>query len=51
MHVPPGLSKEWTAKVEKLKAVHPDIIFFKNSMDSQTLKISNRNNYKTSTWN
>jgi L-ascorbate metabolism protein UlaG (beta-lactamase superfamily) len=43
MHVPPSLNKEWEAKVEKLKASFPNILFFKNTLDSQTLKISKLN--------
>lgn len=40
MHVPPRLNEEWTAKVEKLRTEFPNIMFFKNSMDSQTISIS-----------
>jgi len=40
MHVPPGINDEWTAKVEQLRASFPNIMFFKNSMDSQTIGIS-----------
>lgn len=40
MHVPPSINKEWTEKVEKLKATNSNIIFFENSMDSQTINIS-----------
>jgi L-ascorbate metabolism protein UlaG (beta-lactamase superfamily) len=41
MHAPPGLNGEWTVKVEELKKRFPNIIFFKNSMDIQTIKIKN----------
>ena len=40
MHVPPSINKEWTEKVEQLKANYPNIMIFKSSMDSQTIKIS-----------
>jgi L-ascorbate metabolism protein UlaG (beta-lactamase superfamily) len=41
MHVPPGLNDEWTVKVEELKKRFPNIIFFKNSMEAQILKLNN----------
>jgi L-ascorbate metabolism protein UlaG (beta-lactamase superfamily) len=43
-HIPPSKIVEWTAKVEQLKARFPNIIFFKNSMDSQTINIANIKN-------
>ena len=42
MHVPPSMNEEWTAKVEQLRVNFPNILFFKNSMDSQTISISGR---------
>ena len=40
MHVPPRLNEVWTAKIEQLRANFPNIMFFVNSMDSQTISIS-----------
>jgi L-ascorbate metabolism protein UlaG (beta-lactamase superfamily) len=39
MHVLPGENEEWTAKTEKLRGRFPDIMFLKNSMDSETVSI------------
>ena len=40
MHLPPSMNEEWIAKVEQLRVNFPNIMFFKNSMDSQTISIS-----------
>jgi L-ascorbate metabolism protein UlaG (beta-lactamase superfamily) len=40
MHVPPSMNEEWTTKVELLRVNFPNIMFFKSSMDSQTISIS-----------
>jgi len=40
MHVPPSKIEELSPKIEQLKTKFPNIIFFKNSMDSQTISIS-----------
>lgn len=39
MHIPPSFLAEWAKKIDQLKMKYPNIIFFKNSMDSQTLYI------------
>ncbi len=39
MHIPPGKNEEWSKKAELLKKKFPNIMFFKNSMDSITVTI------------
>jgi L-ascorbate metabolism protein UlaG (beta-lactamase superfamily) len=39
MHIPPVFIEAWTKKIDQLKMKYPDIIFFVNPMDSQTLTI------------
>ena len=40
MHVPPSKIEELSPKIEQLRTKFPNIIFLKNSMDSQTISIS-----------
>ena len=40
MHVPPRMIEEWTEKIDTFKVFFPNIMFFVNSMDSQTINIS-----------
>jgi L-ascorbate metabolism protein UlaG (beta-lactamase superfamily) len=44
MHIPPNKIDEWTVKIEQLKTRFPNIMFFKNPMDSQTIDIANIKN-------
>jgi len=37
MHVPPSLNEIWRGKVEELKKIFPNIILFKNALDTQTI--------------
>jgi L-ascorbate metabolism protein UlaG (beta-lactamase superfamily) len=39
MHVPPKHNEEVWAKIEKLKSRFPNILYFKNSMDSQLITV------------
>jgi L-ascorbate metabolism protein UlaG (beta-lactamase superfamily) len=43
MHIPPSMNVEWSAKIDRLKLKFPNIMFFKNSMDSQTINFSGLN--------
>lgn len=40
MHIPPRMNDEWTVKTEQLKKKFGNILFFKNSMDSRTINIT-----------
>ncbi len=44
MHVPSRKIEEWSAKIEQLKARYPNILFFKNSMDSYTINLEENKN-------
>jgi len=44
MHVLPSEDKTWADKIEKLKDRFPNIIYFRNSMDSKTISFSNNRN-------
>jgi L-ascorbate metabolism protein UlaG (beta-lactamase superfamily) len=37
MHIPPSFIEAWAKKIEQLKIKYPNIIFFVNPMDSQTI--------------
>ena len=39
MHVPSGMAEEWSAKADQLRTRYPNILFFKNSLDTQTVTI------------
>jgi len=39
MHVPPSLHEELSVKLEQLKQFFPNLILFKNSIDSQTILV------------
>jgi L-ascorbate metabolism protein UlaG (beta-lactamase superfamily) len=39
MHVPPTKYDEWAQKIEQLKTTFPNIIMFKDALESQTLKM------------
>ena len=41
MHVPPGREEVWAAKTEQLRKVFPDILYFRNSLDSETITVEN----------
>lgn len=41
MHVPPGFNEKWSEKVEQLKPAFPNIVLFRNSLESKTWRFIN----------
>jgi L-ascorbate metabolism protein UlaG (beta-lactamase superfamily) len=40
MHVPPRMMDEWTEKIAELRRYFPNILLFRNSLDSQVIDVT-----------